>query len=461
MSFAALLAQLRPVLGPHGILEGDQATQRAAGIWRSDTVQAPVIFRPENTAQVAEVLKACWSAGQAVVTHGGLTGLVEGALTDPTQVVLSTERLNRIEALNESDRSLCAQAGVTLQAAQAEAQEHGLMLAIDLGARGTCTLGGNAATNAGGHQVLRYGMTRESILGLEVVLADGTVLNAMNGMLKNNAGYDLKQLFIGSEGTLGIITRLMMRLRPASTTQETALVACENFAQVSELLNRLDRELGGTLTAFEVMWQDFYALVADHAAPLPARFSFYVLVEALGTSPANDAARFVEAIANAQQAGQLVDAVVAKSGAERDALWQLRDSVEKTLELGPAQIFDVSLPLSAMAAYVGQVKANLASAVPYCRSFVFGHAGDGNLHIVCVHENGLDNDSEQIHQNVEEIVYRPLSELGGSVSGEHGIGREKKQWLPVCRTAEEVQLMRQLKSSLDPRGILNPGLIFD
>jgi FAD/FMN-containing dehydrogenase len=457
MSLAAVIAELAPLLGSDGVLEGAAVAGRSAGIWRSDTVQAPVIFRPASTAQVAAVVKACHAVGQPLVTHGGLTGLVEGALTTPDVAVLSTERLNKIETINTTDRSMCAQAGVTLQAAQSAALDNGLMLAVDLGARGSCTLGGNAATNAGGHQVMRYGMMRESVLGLEVVLADGTILDSLNGMLKNNAGYDLKQLFIGSEGTLGVITRLIMRLRPASSTQETALLACDSFDQVIALLARLDSELGGTLTAFEVMWEDFFSLVARDATPLDPDRPFYVLTEALGSSPDSDTQRFLDAIVNAQAAGLIADAVIAKSGAERDALWQLRDSVEKTLDGGPAQIFDVSLPLSAMEGYVGQVTRQLAQTIPGIRSYFFGHAGDGNLHIVTV----LPEDSEVMRHTTEEIIYTLLGPLKGSVSGEHGIGREKKPWLNVCRNPAEIELMRRLKHTLDPKGILNPGLIFD
>jgi FAD/FMN-containing dehydrogenase len=457
MSIDALIAKLAPVLGPEGLLTGEQATARSAGIWRSDTIAAPVIFRPADTQEVAAILKACHAAGQAVVTHGGLTGLVEGALTQSSDVILSTERMNEIEALSVSDRTMRVRSGVTLQAAQTHAQEHGLMLPIDLGARGSCTLGGNAATNAGGHQVIRYGMTRESILGLEAVLADGTIVDSLNTMLKNNAGYDLKHLFIGSEGTLGVITRLVLRLRPASRSQETALIACQSFSQVSALLNRFDQMLGGTLSAFEVMWQDFYQLVASSGAPLSDNFPFYVLVEAFGSDPDADRERFISAISQANDAGEIADVVIAKSGAERDALWQIRDGVEKILDVGPAQVFDVSLPLSAMETYVAEVKQRLRKALPESQSFVFGHAGDGNLHIFCV-PNEPAGEAKRL---VEEAVYQPLRKLRGSVSGEHGIGLEKKDWLNISRSPVEIEMMKQLKSTFDPQGILNPGRIFD
>ncbi|MGI9291804.1 MAG: FAD-binding oxidoreductase [Gammaproteobacteria bacterium] len=440
------------MLGEDGVLTGSAVSERAAGIWRKDHIVAPVIFRPRNTEEVSAVLQACHAVGQPVVTHGGLTGLVEGAIATEQDVVLSTERMTVIETVNELDRTMQVQAGVRLQAAQDCAAESGLMVPLDLGARGSCTLGGNAATNAGGNRVIRYGMTRDMILGLEAVLADGTVVSSMNAMLKNNAGYDLKQLFVGTEGTLGVITRLMLRLRPAWRSQETALVSCDSFKQVGELLNHLDASLGGTLSAFELMWRDFYTLVATTNPPLTNDSPYYVLVEALGSESAADAATFESAIAQALDNRLINDAMVCKSGQERDALWAMRDDVEQTLEHGPAYIFDVSLRLSDMESYINEVLAMLDENCPGHKTWVFGHAGDGNLHIVCAAAN---------RSGVEQSVYEPLRRVSGSVSGEHGIGLEKKSWLTVSRNDAEIRLMRQLKQALDPLGILNPGRVFD
>ena len=452
----ALINELQPVLGELGILTGTAVSQRAAGIWSSDNIAAQVIFRPSNTAEVAAVLRACHAARQPVVTHGGLTGLVEGAIAGPAEVVLSTERMDAIEAVSSVDKTMTVQAGVRLQTAQECAAEEGLLLPLDLGARGSCTLGGNAATNAGGNRVIRYGMTRDVVLGLEAVLADGTVISSMNGMLKNNAGFDLKQLFIGSEGVLGVITRLVLRLRPASRTQETALIACDRFDQVAALLDHFDRSLGGTLSAFELMWRDFYELVAagSDRAPLNNSYPYYALVEALGDNEAVDQQRFNLAIEQALEQGMLADAVVCKSGTERAALWALRDDVERTLEHGPTKIFDVSLRLSEMEEYVATVLARLDAECTGHSTWVFGHAGDGNLHLV-VSTGGHPADK------IEAAVYEPLQAISGSVSGEHGIGVEKKRWLQISRTPAEIALMRALKQSLDPAGILNPGRVID
>ncbi len=459
---AGLAEALRRELGPRGVLAGTDLRARPAGIWRHDTIAAPLLLRPATTPELATVLRACHAAEQPVVVHGGLTGLVEGAVAGPADVVVSTERMRTIEALDRTDRTLVAEAGVTLAAAQDAAADVGLMLPIDLGARGSCTLGGMVATNAGGHQVIRYGMTRESVLGLEVVLADGTIISALNGMLKNNAGYDLKQLFIGTEGTLGVVSRVVLRLRPAWKSQETALVACPDFPAVARLLGVLDAELGGTLTSFELLWQSYYELVAGPSGPLPGGFPYYVLIEALGSSAEEDSHRFMAALSAALERGLVSDARVCKSGAERATLWSLRDSVEKALACGPGLIFDVSLRLSAMERYVAQVRDNLDAAVAGHLAWVFGHAADGNLHIVVVPDPErppAEPVPGALRKLVERAVYEPLQAIGGSISGEHGIGIEKRPWLAISRSAEEIALMRALKHALDPRGILNRGRV--
>ena len=460
----SLIAELRAALGPDAVLTGACVGERAAGIWRHDHVVAGAIVRPATTDEVSTVLRLCHAAGQTVVTHGGLTGLVEGALASPHDIVLSTERMTAIESVNATDRTMCVQAGVRLQSAQERAAVEGLMLGLDLGARGSCTIGGNVATNAGGNQVIRYGMARESVLGIEAVLADGTVVTSLNAMLKNNAGYDLKHLFIGSEGTLGVITRIMLRLRPAWRSQETALLACKDFAAVMQLLALLDEKLGGTLSAFEVLWQGYYELVAGESPPLPAGSPFYVLVEALGSQPAADHERFVDALLVAEGQGCVAASLVCKSGVERTALWALRDNVEKALESGPAFIFDVSLRLSDMDAYVRQVLARLDRDAAGHRTWVFGHAGDGNLHLVIApgeHAIARGDQLASLRLCIERAVYEPLQQVSGSVSGEHGIGLEKKRWLSISRTPAELALMRTLKAALDPQGILNPNRIFD
>jgi FAD/FMN-containing dehydrogenase len=400
-----------------------------------------------------------------VVVHGGLTGVVDGAWARAGDVVLSLEALAGIESVDRLAGTMRVRAGTTLQAVQDAAAEHGLMFPLDLGARGTATVGGNAATNAGGNRVIRYGMMRSLVLGLEAVLADGTVLGSLNQMLKNNAGYDLKQLFIGTEGTLGVVTRLVLRLVPLPATRDTALVAVRDFARVCRLLGRAGEALGGTLSAFEVLWPDYYAFVnagldaaqPGRAQPLPVADHYYVLVEALGSDPVRDGERFEAAMAEALEDGLIVDAVIAKTHAQQESLWAIRDDVVQLLELEPSFLFDVSLPLGETEAYVESVRRRLNDAWPDHQLYVFGHLGDGNIHFGI----SAGDAAGSARAAVEEIVYAPLGRIGGSVSAEHGIGLEKKRYLSWCRSEAEIEIMRALKKILDPRGILNPGKVFD
>lgn len=452
-----LLAQLKGALPAEAILEGAALAGRTEDWMRQQPLRATLLVRPATTAEVSAMLTLCHGAGQPVIVQGGLTGLVHGADTTPEDVVLSLERLRRIESIDPVQRVAVVQAGVTLQELQEAAEAAGLAFALDLGARGSATLGGTAATNAGGNRVLRFGMMREMVLGLEVVLADGTVLPAMNRLIKNNSGYDLKQLFIGAEGTLGVITRLVLRLHERPPRQEVMFAAVPGFEALAALLKHMDRALGGGLSAFEVMWPEFYALVttppAAGRAPLPHGAPFYALVESSG----GDASRFEAACESAIEAGLISDAAIAQSQAEVAAFWGLRDDVLQTTRWGTPSAFDVSLPIREMPGYVERVRGGLRALSPAVRVWVFGHMGDGNLHIV-VSPDGLPAEAKSI---VERIVYEPLTAIGGAVSAEHGIGLEKKRWLSASRSPEEIALMRTLKQALDPKGILNPGRIVD
>ena len=452
---SALLARLKMALPAEAIVQGEALAGRTEDWLHQRPVRAQLLLRPGTTADVSAALKLCHGAGQPVIVHAGLSGLVHGADTTPSDIVLSLERLRRIESIDPVQRIAVVEAGVTLQELQEAAEEAGLAFPLDLGARGSATLGGNAATNAGGNRVLRFGMTREMVLGLEVVLADGTVLPAMNRLIKNNSGYDLKQLFIGSEGTLGVITRLVLRLREKPQRQEVMFAAVPGFEALAALLKHMDRALGGGLSAFEVMWPEFYALVttppAAGRAPVPHGAPFYALVESLGG--ASD--RFQAACESAIESGLVSDAAVAQSQAEVAAIWGLRDDVLQTARWGVPFAFDVSLPIRDMPAYVERVRGELRANWPAIRLWVFGHMGDGNLHVV-VSPDGLPAEARP---RVERIVYEPLQALGGAVSAEHGIGLEKKGWLRISRSPEEIALMRVLKQALDPKGILNPGRV--
>ncbi len=454
-----LIAALQQVLDKGGLLVGDEALERESA-WSFGLSQSAIVTRPKTTQQVSDILRICHRFGKAVVTHGGKTGMVQGCLAGETELVLSTERLNQIEAIDKTGRTMTVQAGVALQTVQEQAEERGLMFPMDLGARGSATIGGNIATNAGGNRVIRYGMTRDLVLGLEVVLADGTVVSSLNRMIKNNAGYDLKQLFIGSEGTLGIVTRAVLRLRPALSSDCTALVAVSAFEHLPKLLAKAEAELGGRLSAFEVMWNSYYEKASQregHAVPLAATYPYYALIETQGSDAQYDAQSFQHYLEDTLTQALIEDAVLAQSQSERDNLWAIRDNVETMLAYMPGYLFDISLAIDLMPEYLEQIEGELSEGWPETfRYAVFGHLGDGNLHLIIT----VASDDLPVRHQVEEIVYSALQARGGSISAEHGIGLEKRDYLHYSRSNEEISLMKRLKQSLDPKGILNPGKLF-
>jgi FAD/FMN-containing dehydrogenase len=452
------LQQLVSIVGADGVLTGDDVRGRAVSWADHSPCQALALVRPADAEQVSRVLAACNAAGQPVVPMGGLTGLVRGCVAGPGEIGLSLERLHRIESVDVVGRTMTVQAGVALQAVQDEAEQHGLIYPVDFGARGSAHIGGSVATNAGGNGVIRYGMTRDSVLGLEAVLADGTVISSMNRMIKNNAAYDLKQLFIGTEGTLGVITRLVLRLRELPRSTQTALVACANFKDVTSLLKHMDASLGGSLSAFEVMWNEFYRLVTTPPAkgtpPIAQDYPYYVLLESSGGHATRDQEQFEAALGEAVESGGIADAIIATSKAQRDSLWALRDDVEQIFRMGMPVTFDVSLPVADMEDYLSEAMQRVEREWPAYRRFVFGHLGDGNLHIIVA-----GPPSKEARHGIETCVYEPLGRRAGSVSAEHGIGLEKQPWLSLSRSPAEIELMRRLKQTLDPQGILNPGRV--
>ena len=455
-----LIKKLKAALGDAGVLTGKDAEEKAVGGWSKLGIPAAVL-RPASTEEVSTALKLCHAAGEGVVPWGGKTGLVEGGEADG-HIALSLDRMNKIEEIDTLGGTMTVEAGCVLQTVCEAAEAKGLIFPLDLGARGSATIGGNISTNAGGNRVIRYGMMRDMVLGLEAVLADGTVMTSMNKLIKNNAGYDLKQMFIGSEGTLGVVTRAVLRVWPKPLSQDTGFVAVENFEALPKFLRHMERALGGTLSAFEVMWEDFYKLVTmepakgkpvlDHGHP------YYVLVESMGGDQEADSARFEAAMMEALEAGEISDAVIAKSQAERDQMWALRDDVGQVVHTYPMFTFDVSLKLADMESYIAEVKKGLAAKWPESSLMVFGHLGDGNLHVI---PGRFPDANAETRRGVEAIVYGELRDRQGSVSAEHGIGLEKRPYLDWSRSAEEVALMHLLKRTLDPKNILNPGKVLE
>ena len=446
-----LLRRIEAIVGAAGILSGNGLAGRSAGIWSGKALQALALVRPKTTAEVSRVMRLCHAAGQSRIT------LDQSSSTD---IVLSTERMARIESMDARARTMVVEAGAILQTVQQRAAQDGLMFALDLGARASCTIGGNIATNAGGVRVLRYGMMREQVLGLEVVLADGSVVSSMFDLLKNNTGYDLRQLFIGSEGTLGIVTRAVLRLHEAPRAIETALLAVPTWDKVMELLRYFDAALPGALAAFEVLWRDHYELntgpCSSVDAPLDTETPFYVLMDVFISDIDEGRAKLEQLLTTCLEQGEIADGALATSETERGRFWQIRESFEpeqKKFEL--IYGYDVSLPREAMADYVESVRRDLTQRFGDAELFAYGHIGDGNLHFSIYPGAARDREA------VNELVYFPLQALRGSVSAEHGIGLEKKAYLKYTRSEAEIELMRKTKRMMDPANILNPGKIFD
>lgn len=458
-----VVAELEAALGAGEVLTGERVPERNLADWSGlGPVRPLALVRPRTTAQVAEILRLCHARGCPVVPQGGLTGLCGGARPVEGAIALSLERLLGVEEIDPAMATMTVRAGTPLEVVQQAADAAGFLVPLDLGARGSCAIGGNLSTNAGGNRVIRYGMAREMVLGLEVVLADGTVLSNLNKLLKNNAGFDLKQLFLGSEGTLGVITRAVLRLWPRPRVTQAAFCGLPDFAAVIRLLEEARAGLMGQLSAFEVLWPRFYDLIVAHAsgvrAPLAGRHGWYVLLEAQGSDERFDGPRFLSFLEAVHEAGIVADAAVATKEADVKAFWAIRDAVaEWGRIIGPHFGYDLGLPIAATEPFARAAEAALEARFPGTVAVFFGHLGDSNLHVV-VHVPGVE---AQPYEEVTRILYDLVRAHGGTVSAEHGIGTLKKPWLGHARSPAEIALMRTLKAALDPAGILNPGKVVD
>lgn len=457
----AILSEIHALLGDKGLLSRDDAAQRPTSWADPRPCQAAAIVRPASTEELSGVMKICHRHGQAVIPLGGATGLVGAVNAENDQLLLSLERMKNIESVDTQGGTMTVEAGVLLQTVQETAAANDYLFPVDFGARGSAHIGGAISTNAGGNEVLRFGMMREQILGLEAVLADGTIISSMNSMLKNNAGYDLKQLFIGSEGTLGIVTRAVLRLRPILRSKCTAMVALDTFDNIPVLLRSLSSALGGTLTSFEVQWNSFYQLITgahpERPLPLGNGYPYYVLLESCGADQEADQQRFNEALEQVFEAGVIVDAAVAQSSQQREEMWGIRDDIETLMhQLSPLVIFDISIPIEDGNRYIETVKAKLEQQWPGAQRMVtFGHLGDSNIHLAVT----IGPETPEQEKAIEDIVYDQVNNFNGSISAEHGIGTQKISYLHHSRTTAEIALMSTLKTALDPKGILSPGRV--
>ncbi len=464
----AALGRIRAIVGASGCLEAPDevgpflAEQR--GLYRGRTL---LVVRPASVDEVSRVVEACAGAGIAIVPQGGNTGLCGAAVPpgDRPNVVLSLGRMRRIRSIDPGNFAITVEAGCILAEIQAQADAHDRLFPLSLGAEGTCQIGGNLSTNAGGMQVLRYGNARELTLGLEVVLPDGRVLDCLRGLRKDNTGYDLKQLFIGAEGTLGIVTAATLRLFPKPTTRATAYAAVPTLEAVVGLLALARSHSGDQLTVFEFVPRFGVDIAVRHVAgvrdPLPDGSPWYVLMELSSAAPDSRLEATVESLLSvALERGLVTDAAVAASDQQRTAMWRVREGlVEAQRHEGGSIKFDVSVPVTAIPAFVRQAIDACLQVEPRARPLAFGHCGDGNVHFNLTAPIGDAGEFMALAPRFDDVVFDLVASHGGSISAEHGIGLSKRAALARYKSATELDVMRRLKAALDPMGLLNPDKV--
>ena len=464
-----LIERCSGIVGAANVLVDEHDTAPYLTDWRGRfTGRARAVVRPASTAEVAAIVRLCAELRVPIVPQGGRTGLVLGSVPDAAgeAIVLSLRRLNRIRSVDTFNRTMTVEAGCILQDIQHAAFGHGMLFPLSLAAEGSCTIGGNLSTNAGGTGVLRYGNTRELCLGLEVVTAQGEVWDALRGLRKDNTGYDLRDLYVGAEGTLGVITAAVLKLFPQPKAAITALVALATPRDALALLKLVEAECGPTLTGYELMSDVSLRLVASHfpdlPKPFPERYPQYALLELSShESEAHGVALLERAIERALEDGLAQDAVVATSIAQSRALWAIREHIPLAQAAAGKNIkHDISVPISRIADFIETTDAQLEADYPGVQVVCFGHLGDGNLHYNVAPPEGIRHDDFLAEQGpINRIVHDSVAAHGGSISAEHGIGALKRDELPRYKSPVELQLMRAVKAALDPLGIMNPGKI--
>lgn len=460
---SSIVDDIAQAIGPEKVLNSDQIAERFDHVWNTDKpLIAKAVVLAKTTEDVSAVLKICNAANQSVVMHGGLTNLVGSTRCKPNDIVLSLEKMDAIIEIDTQSRTMTVEAGCILENIQQAAAEKDMLFPLNFGAKGSAQIGGCVGTNAGGLRVLRYGMTRNLILGMEAVLADGTILSSLKKIIKNNSGYDLKHLLIGSEGTLGIVTKVVLKLEEAPKSRNSAFVGFNDFNKLVDFLKYADKTLGGTLSAFELLWQGAYKTLTTEPSqmkpPLPYDFKYYVLFESLGGNVEKDNQLFMGILESAMEKELILDAAPGYTEADLAWFWNIREDVGIINSVCVIdQHFDVSLPISKIDAYVDKVMQEVVKIEGVDNCYTFGHVADGNIHFIV----DKQNDTDALRMAINDVVYGPLADFNGSVSAEHGIGLDKKPYLSICRTAEEIATMRLIKRALDPNGILNPAKIID
>ena len=463
-----LLARLRSAVGDDHVLTAPDDVAAHVVDWTgTHRGRALAVVRPGATAEVAEVVRACAETRTPLVPQGGNTGLVGGGVPDGsgTAVVLSLGRMRTVRDVDPVAGTITVDAGVVLADVQAAAAAADRLFPMSLGSEGSCTIGGNIATNAGGTAVLRYGMTRELVLGLEVVLPDGRVWDGLRGLRKDNTGYDLTQLFVGSEGTLGVITGAVLRLFPATPRHATAWVAVPSVADAVSLLGTAQQHGGVHLSTFEIANRQAIDLVLAHLSgavdPLESPSDWYVLLELAGSASDDGLDATLEGLlAEAVEAGHATDAAIAGSPAQRSALWSLREGISEVQKVEGATLkHDVTLPIADLARWTDAMGPVLQEVLPGVRPVTYGHVGDGNLHYNLNAPVGRDDDLRAAAGDLTTAIHDAVAAAHGSISAEHGLGRSKAAAAAAYKSDVEVDLMRALKRALDPHGLMNPGVL--
>ena len=452
---------LKKIVGEDAVLSDGKEKTRFDHIWKTEipTNALAVVF-PKDTGQLSSIMKVCFEKNQKILVQGGLTNLVGSTKTFEDEIIISLDRMNKIEEIDEKSRTITLQSGVIVEDAINAVNEKDLLLPLNFGAKGSAQIGGVVSTNAGGLRVLKYGMTRGLILGLEAVLSNGEVISSMKKVIKDNSGYDLKQLFIGSEGTLGIVTRVVFKLEEKPESRCSALVAINNYDNVVNLLKFIEKGLSGKLTGFELMWHETYKTMLDsseiYSPLLPSTYPFYVFIESLGSNLTSDFDKLSELISGAAEQNLIEDALLAQNEREQKIIWNMREDVSVLAKKSRFdQHFDISLPIPVIEKEVQIATKKLKNLSFVEHVFTFGHVADGNIHFII----GKNDDSIENTEKINKIIYSNLKQNGGSVSAEHGIGLDKKKYLYTSRSAEEIKLMKTLKVILDPKNILNPGRV--
>ena len=449
------------VLDNSSVLVGESLKSRFYHIWKTDIqLESLCLLLPRTTDEVSSIVKICNDNNQEIIIHGGLTNLVGSTISNKTQVVISLEKMNRVIEVDESAKTITCESGVIIEDIINTVKDKNLLLPLNFGARGSAQIGGAVSTNAGGLRVFKYGMTRNLVLGIEAVLPDGTIISSLKKLMKDNSGYDLKQLFIGSEGTLGIVTKVVLRLYRLPKTRYTSLAVSNNYQDVLNLLKIMEDEISSSLTGYELLWNNTYKqMVSDttlYNKYLPDNYKYYVFIEYMGGDFENDYNLFESIILECIDKRVIDDAVIGKDDKEQVNIWGIREDVAVLAdERKFDQQFDISIPVPLIGEIIDKISKELKDCEGVKTIFPFGHVADGNIHFII----GKDSDDNDLKSKINDIVYNNTQQVNGSISAEQGIGIDKKKYLIKSRSEDEIELMRLLKKSIDPKNILNPGRV--